>query len=437
MTSPITFSDDGLPHLSYEKRTLPCGLDVIMHHDDAAPQVCVSVWYRVGSSDETPERTGFAHLFEHLFKNSEHMPAHHYDVLRRVGASDANASTSPDRTTYYEVVPSNELALGLWLESDRMGYFLPGFTAERLAMQQSVVRAERRQRYEIVPYGPERFALALAMFPEGHPERHLTIGLHDHIQAATAQDVIDFYRTWYVPANATLVIAGDFDRGEANALVDKYFGSFPASVRPVRQTPPIPTIAGPLRERVDDKFAALSRIHRAWHGPIAFGADEAELDILTGAWCAVGTGALWRRLVYETQLAQRVSTYTSNGRLGGELHVVVDLKSGSDPDAVRRILDEECARGVDAEAIARQVTRREAAAIWSLSGLSRRANMLQRYALYTPEPDGLAADLARYRAVTPASIEAAMGRWLGASRMVEVETVPAAASVTAPQSAAS
>jgi zinc protease len=133
---------------------------------------------------------------------------------------------------------------------------------------------------------------------------------------------------------------------------------------------------------------------------------------------------LWRRLVYETQLAQRVSTWTTNGRLGGEVHVSVDLKSGGDPDAVRKILDEECAKGVDAEAIARQVTRREAAAIWSLSGLSRRANMIQRYMLYTGEPDGLAADLARYRSVTPASIEAAMGRWLGAARMVEVETVP-------------
>ncbi len=426
MAEPITFTSPESPHFTIERLTLPCGLDVILHHDDASPQVCVSVWYRVGSSDETPSRTGFAHLFEHLFKNSEHMPAHHYDVLRRAGSSDANASTSPDRTTYHEVVPSNELALALWLESDRMGYWVPGFTPDRLAMQQSVVRAERRQRYEVVPYGPERFALSLALFPEGHPERHLTIGLHDHIQAATAEEVAEFYRTWYVPANATLVIAGDFDRAEALALVDKYFGSFPRSQRPVRSQPPIPLIAGPIRERVTDKFAALPRIHRAWHGPLAFAPDEPELDILTGAWCAVGTGALWRRLVYETQLAQRVSTYTQNGRLGGEIHVSVDLKSGTDPDVIRKILDEECARGVDAEAIARQLTRREAGAIWSLSGLSRRANMLQRYALYTDDPDGLAADLARYRAVTPASIEAAMSRWLGATRMVEIETVPIA-----------
>jgi zinc protease len=145
---PIVFSDPGSPHLTTDRRTLPCGLDVIVHRDTSAPQACVSVWYRVGSSDETPQRTGFAHLFEHMFKNSQHMPAHHYEVLRKVGASDANASTSADRTAYHEVVPANELALALWLESDRMGYFLPGLDADRLAKQQSVVRSERRQRYE-------------------------------------------------------------------------------------------------------------------------------------------------------------------------------------------------------------------------------------------------------------------------------------------------
>ena len=423
--APIRFADDFSPHLAISRRTLPCGLDVIVHRDDSTPQVCVSVWYRVGSSDETPERTGFAHLFEHLFKNSEHMPAHHYDVLRRAGASEANASTSADRTAYYEVVPANELALALWLESDRMGYFVPGMENDRLVIQQAVVRAERRQRYEVVPYGPERFAVALALYPEGHPARHLTIGLHDHIQAATFDDVIAFYRTWYVPANATLVIAGDVDLVETDALIDRYFGSFPRSARPERPTPPQPVIETPVRGQVTDRFAALRRIHRAWHGPAAFAADEPELDVLSSAWCAVGTGRLWRKLVYETQLAQRVSAWTTNTRLGGELHVAVDLRTGADPDAVRTILDADLALGIDDEAIARQITRREASSIWSLTSLSRRANLLQRYALYTNEPDGLAADLARYRAVTQASIAAAMKRWLDPARMIEIETVPA------------
>src|SRR3569623_1767030 len=223
--------EHGEPHVQVTRWTLPCGLDVIVDQDHSVPQACVSIWNRAGSSDERAGLTGFAHLFEHLFKNSLHMPAHHYDVLRRAGASEANASTSSDRTAYHEVVPSNELALALWLESDRMGYFWPGMTAERLSVQQSVVRSERRQRYENVPYGEERFALAELMYPEGHPHRYLTIGLHDHIQGATMSDVEQWYRTWYVPANATLVLAGDIELAAARALVDRYFGSFPASTR--------------------------------------------------------------------------------------------------------------------------------------------------------------------------------------------------------------
>jgi predicted Zn-dependent peptidase len=416
--------EDGLPHLETTRRTLPCGLDVVVHHDDTVPQVVVSVWYRVGSSDERADRTGFAHLFEHLFKSSpERLGGHHYDVLRRAGSTEANASTSSDRTAYHEVLPSHQLDLALWIEADRMGYFARDFSVDRLTTQQSVVRSERRQRYEDVPYGAERFAVAAALYPEGHPLRHLTIGRHDDIQAATTDDVLAFYRTWYVPANATLLIAGDVDDAQLDAALDRYFGKFPASTRPTR-SPPILITPERARLQVPDAFAALGRIHRAWLGPVAFTDDESELDILTAAWSAVGTGALWRRLVYETQLAQRVATWTVNGRLGGEVHVAVDLRTGADPARVRAILDEECARGIDEANIQRAVTRREAASIWSLTGLARRMNILQRYLLYTFEPDGLAGELARYRAVTPASIDAALARWVDPARMIEVTTIP-------------
>ncbi|MBS1120217.1 MAG: peptidase domain protein [Deltaproteobacteria bacterium] len=432
MTPPFRFEHD-LPHLAATRRRLACGLEVIVHPDDSVPQVAVSVWYRVGSSDERPERTGFAHLFEHLFKSpASRLGGHHYDVLKRAGATDANASTGADRTAYHEVVPAHQLELALWIESDRMGYFAPLFDVGRLTTQQSVVRAERRQRYEDVPYGAERFAIAAALYPEGHPARHLTIGRHEDIQAATVDDVLAFYRTWYVPANATLVVAGDVP-ANLDALLERYFGSFPASVRPRRLVPPAVT---PTRviERIPDRFAVLTRIHRAWLGPAAFAADEPELDVVTGAWSAVGTGALWRRLVYETQLAQRVSAWTVNGRLGGEVHVAVDLRSGSDPAAVRAILDEECARGVDARAIERAVTRHEASSVWALTGLARRVSILQRSMLYTERPDGLADDLMRLRMVTPAGIDAALTRWLDPARMIEIETVPTPA--TGPASAA-
>jgi len=367
-------------------------------------------------------------------------------VLKRAGGTEANASTSADRTAYHEVVPAHQLALALWLESDRMGYFARDFDRARLTTQQAVVRAERRQRYEDVPYGAERFAVARALYPEGHPLRHLTIGRHDDIQAATFDEVLAFYRTWYVPANATLVIAGDVPP-EVDALVDRYFGSFPASRRPVRSVPPpIATPGGGVADRVPDRgidrgidrgndrgvdrvidpFAALGRIHRAWLGPVAFGDGEPELDIVTAAWTAVGTGAIWRRLVYETQLAQRVSAWTTNGRLGGEVHVAVDLRSGADPAAVRAILDDECRTVIDEGAIKRAVTRREAGAIWGLTGLLRRASLIQRHMLYRHEPDGLAAELARYRAVTPDTIRGALARWLDPARMIDVETVAAA-----------
>jgi zinc protease len=419
MSSAIAFEHD-LPRLATRRRTLPCGLDVIVHEDATIPQVIVSVWYRVGSSDERPDRTGFAHLFEHLFKSPPHrLGGHHYEVLRRAGATDANASTSADRTAYHEIVPPHQLALALWIESDRMGYFAPHFDAERLVTQQAVVRAERRQRYEDVPYGVERFATSEALYPEGHPLRHLVIGRHADIAAATVDDVLAFYRTWYVPANATLVIAGDVTP-DVDALVDRYFGGFPPSVRPARPQPPLPAFA-PVSRRVDDPFATLARIHRAWHGPAAFAADEADLDVLAAAWSAAGTGALWRRLVYDAPLAQRVSAWTASGRLGGELHVAVDLRTGADPAAVRAILDEECARGPDERAVRRVVVRREANIVWALTQLARRAHYLQRSVLYTGEPDGLARELAGYRRVTPDSVEHARARWVTPG-MVEVET---------------
>ncbi|HEX4419572.1 MAG TPA: pitrilysin family protein [Kofleriaceae bacterium] len=434
-SAPTVAFDGEVPHLATRTRTLRSGLEVVIHPDPSASQVAVSVWYRAGSSDERADRTGFAHLFEHLFKGApERLGGHHYEVLKRAGSSEANASTGADRTAYHEVLPAHQLELALWLEADRMGYFARDFDRERLVAQQAVVRAERRQRYEDVPYGAERFAVALALYPEGHPLRHLTIGRHDDIQAATVDDVLAFYRTWYVPANATLVIAGDVPP-DVDARVDRYFGSFPASRRPVRPVPP--PLAGPATPApppVVDRFAALGRIHRAWLGPVAFGDGEPELDVVTAAWTAAGTGAIWRRLVYETQLAQRVSAWTTNGRLGGEVHVAVDLRSGADPAKVRAILDEECGRPADDRAIDRAVTRREASAIWGLAGLQRRASLIQRHMLYRHQPDELAAELARYRQVTPDSVRHAIARWLGAERQVEVETV-AGARATGPASA--
>jgi predicted Zn-dependent peptidase len=419
--------DGGDPELGFARWRLPNGLEVIVHSDHTVPRVCANVWYRVGSSDEGAGSSGFAHLYEHLFKEGLHLQGRrHYEVLRAAGASNANASTSSDRTAYHETMPSNALDVALWIESDRMGYFLPALTEARLAAQKAVVRQERRQRYENAPYGAERFAIAAALFPEDHPHRHLTIGRHEDIEAATRERVADFYRTWYVPANATLVLAGDVGVDEARAAVDRWFGSFPASARPARPMPAAPPLAAPIALAVEDPFAALGRIHRAWLAPGAWGEGAFELDVLASILASPGTGRLWRRLVHEARGAQRVQVWLDATRIGGSFHVAVDVQTGADTSQIRAILDEElatAAASIDPSAAARAVRRREAGALWRLDGLEARASQLQRSMLHLERPDGLAAELARLRAVTAPSIADAAARWLLPDAMIEVETI--------------
>jgi len=419
---------DGDPELAFARWRMPSGLEVVVHSDHSAPRVVVNVWYRVGSSDEGAGSSGFAHLYEHLFKEGAHVTGaqqRHYEVLRRVGATGANASTSSDRTAYHETMPASALDVALWIESDRMGYFLPALTEARLTTQKSVVRQERRQRYENAAYGAERFAIAAALWPEDHPHRHLTIGRHEDIEAATLARVGDFYRTWYVPANATLVLAGDITVDEAKLAVDRWFGSFPASARPTRPSPAAPPVAA-QQIVVEDRFAALGRIHRAWHAPASWHADAFDLDLLSMILASPGTGTLWRRLVHEARGAQRVQAWLDPTRLGGSFHVVVDVQTGADAGAIRAIVDDELARAraaIDEAAAARGRRRREAGILWRLDGLESRASQLQRSMLHLERPDGLAAELALVRATSASSIQTSAARWLDPARMIEVETI--------------
>ena len=416
---------DGLPTLDAQMFTLPCGLEVIVHEDHAVPLCAVWVGYRVGSSDEGDGTSGFAHLFEHMFKNSVHLfGRHHYEVLREAGATDANAQTGTDRTLYHEIMPRAALETALWIEADRMGYFLPALDPKRLAKQIDVVRAERRQRYENAPYGPERFAVAETLYPDGHPLRYLTIGRHEDIAAATRERVEAFYRTWYVPANATMVLAGDITRAEAEVLCERWFGSFPASARPARRAWPQPVIAGPVRREVPDPLAALVRVRRAWHGPPVATDDDVALDVLALALATPGTGRLWRALVYDRPFAQRVSAHVQSGRLGGEMHVVADLRAGVDLADASRVIDDvlaSAAAGLDEREVLRGVRRREAGVLWRLDGIGRRAAMLcgSQLAQGTPQ---VSQELARYLSLDVQKVGAAAARWLSPERMVEVVT---------------
>jgi zinc protease len=431
----------GGPRLHVHRFALPCGLDVVLHPDPAATLVSVSVWYKVGSTDEAIGTSGFAHLYEHLFKNSIHLAGrHHYEVLREAGSVTANASTSPDRTAYYEVVPPTALDVALWIEADRMGYFLPALRPEPLDAQKRVVRNERRQRYENAAYGAERFAIAEALYPEGHPLRYLTIGRHEDIEAATLDQVADFYRTWYVPANAQLVVAGAIDAAGGEAAVRRWFGSFPASVRPARATPAAPPITAPIARALVDRFAAIGRIHRVWAtAPRAIAAtaqpeppstDDEALEMLAQSLVATGTGTLWKRLVHTEQLAVRVSAWLTVNRLAGEWHVTADLRAGADPARVRAAIDDELARAMAGAVGDRELDRckrrREAGALWRLQSVANRSGVIQRGLLYDDDPQALIRELALDAAVTPATVAAAARRWLAPARMVEIETVAGA-----------
>jgi zinc protease len=420
------------PKIEFERYHLDNGLEVILHQDKSVPLVAVNVWYHVGSGDEEPGKSGFAHLFEHmLFQGSKHVGADkHFETLRRLGATSINGTTNTDRTNYFQVVPSHQLEAGLWIESDRMGYFLPLLDQESLDNQIKVVRNERRQRYDNVPYGRTRFAVGAALHPEGHPYRYLTIGRHEDIEGATLEDVREFYFKWYVPANATLTLAGDFDMDEARALVDKWFGTFPKTEKPTQRAPATPIIEGPVRTEQPDPIATLRRLDYAWHTPPAFQPGDAELNILADALTATGTGRLYRILVHEKQLAQSVGSFQWSRQFSSQFQLSVTARSDADLAEIERIVDEELEK-VRAEPIAqaefdRAVVRVESRFIWGLESLMARAETLQRYNHYVGKPDFITEDLDRYRTSSPEKVRDAARTHLARERRVEVLTVPAA-----------
>src|SRR5688572_11670411 len=249
-TAPASRAQD--PKIPFERYTLANGLEVVLVEDHSVPLVAVDLWYHVGSGDEVPGRSGFAHLFEHMmFQGTRNTGEDkHFEILQTIGGTDVNGTTNTTSTNYYEVVPSNQLETALWLESERMGYLPETITEKSLDNQREVVRNERRQSYDNVPYGQEQFAVSELLYPEGHPYRYLVIGKHEDLAAATADDVKAFFAKWYVPANATLTLAGDVDRATAKRLVEKWFGTFPATRKPVAAPVPTPVVQGPPRRTV-------------------------------------------------------------------------------------------------------------------------------------------------------------------------------------------
>ncbi|MDB4959435.1 MAG: peptidase [Myxococcales bacterium] len=426
-------ADASDPKIEFEKYTLPNGLEVILAPDQSVPLVAVNIWYHVGSGDEVPGRTGFAHLFEHMmFQGSKNVGMdNHFKVLRTIGSENINGTTNTDRTNYYEVVPSNQIETAIWLESDRMSHLLDVLDKKELDNQIDVVRNERRQRYDNVPYGKALFALFAALYPEGHPYRYLTIGKHEDLTSASVDDVKAFYRTWYVPANATLAIVGDFDVPATKKLVEKWFASFPTSKKPSVVMIPPPAAFNSQDVTLSDDFAKLRRITFAWHSPASYKDGDAELDIAANALAAEGTGRLYKTLVYDKQLAQSVTASQNGATFSGSFTISVTLRSGADLEAVKKLVVEEVARisheSLGDKEIKRVVTGNEAAVIYRLENLNNRANTLQEYNQFLGDPAKITWDLDRYRNTTADKIRAAVGRYLAPDRVVTILTNPTVA----------
>jgi predicted Zn-dependent peptidase len=424
-----------VPHERYK---LANGLEVILAPDRSVPLVAVDVWYHVGSGNEVKGRSGFAHLFEHMmFQGSKHTGEDaHFDTLRRIGASQVNGTTSSDRTNYFEQVPANQLQTALWLESDRMGWLLDLVNQKSLDNQREVVRNERRQRYDNVPYGKERFALHEALYGENHPYRYLTIGRHEDLEQAALADVQAFFRQWYVPSNATLCLAGDFDVAEARTLVQKWFGSL-AKVEPPEHRAVAPTpVQGPIRTVIEDPFARLRRVHFAWHSPKTYAVGDAELDLLAHALANPGTGRLYKLLVHEKQWAQSVTAYQAGAQFSSIFHVIVDVKPDADLAEVERLTALEVERVINEpigpRELARAVADIESTFVWGLEGLMARAEVLQGYNHFLGNPDRIGWDLKRYRQATVAGIRTAAAASLGPRGRVAIVTVPQAAPAAKP-----
>jgi predicted Zn-dependent peptidase len=408
-----------LPQLVFEKYRLPNGLEVILHEDHRMPEVVVDVWYKVGSKDEAPGKTGFAHLFEHvMFQGSKHVPEDKYfELLQKSGASNINGSTGPDRTNYYEVVPSNQLELALWLESDRMGFLLDraGFK-ETLDNQRDVVKNERRQRYENRPIGLISKVLLEGLYPPEHPYHHEVIGSMEDLSAASVDDVQSFFRTYYAPGNASLIIAGDIDHAKTKELVEQYFGPIPAAPGPVPRRPGAEVrLAAPKRVAMEAKIQQ-PQLYVAYPTPANFMPGDRELDLLGNVLAGGKSSRLYRRLVYELKIAQNVSASQQSGLLASDFEITASPMPGHTLDEILAVIDDEVgalqAKGIDPEELDRAKNQIESDTVRSLEGLHARAERLQQYNLSLGDPGFLAEDLRRYRAVEATAVQQAAVQYM-------------------------
>ena len=424
--------EDG-PRISvpYTQFTLPNGLDVILHEDHSVPLVAVDAWYHVGSSREKPGRTGFAHLFEHImFEGSGHVPEGEFDNWLEAAGGDNNGSTDPDRTNYWETVPSNALELALFLESDRMGYLLNAMTPQKVDGQRDVVKNERRQSYENRPYGMASLKLSEELFPPNHPYHWPVIGSMEDLSAASYDDVVQFFKTWYGPNNTTLVVAGDIDPVEARRLVEKWFSDVPrgAPVAPISALTAVLTTE--KRVTLEDKVQ-LPQVTLAWLTPAYFHPGDEAMDVVARVLASGKNSRLYKRLVYDLQIAQDVSAVQNSGGLGSMFLVTATAREGHNLSEIEKVITEEITKIKNEPPATRELERAVNQiesffyrALERVGGFGGKADRLNLYELYTGRPDYFAEDLARYTSLDSRDLQSAARAYLKDDARLVLSVVP-------------
>jgi zinc protease len=409
-------------NIKFDEYKLDNGLTVVLHEDHSAPVAAVVVMYHVGSKNEKVHRTGFAHLFEHMmFKGSEHVKdGEHFKLLQEIGAN-INGFTQEDGTTYFEVVPSNYMELGLYLESDRMGYLLEALNQQKLDNQRDVVQNERRQNYDNQPYGTAGEKISKAIYPSTHPYSWPVIGYMEDLSAAKLEDVKEFFRTYYAPNNAILVLAGDINPEESKALVEKYFGGIPRG-KDFERPKAVPVSMSESKAEVFEDKVQLPRLYITWHSAANYTRDDAVLDVLGRIFSSGKNSRMYRSMVYEKQIAQSASANQSASEIAGTFDMTITAKPGRALNemltSVDSILNDLFANGVTKEEIDVALTSIEVGVINNASTNFGKASAMARFYSYLGDPGYINKQMDIYKGITPEEVLAAAKKYLKENRFL-------------------
>ncbi len=418
---------DNILDIKYEKFVLENGLEVVLYQNQFFPTVAVNLWYKVGSANEKPNKTGFAHLFEHMmFQGSQNVDKEmHFKFIQEAGGS-LNGSTSMDRTNYYNTLPSDSLELALWLESDRMGYLLPTLTQEKLDNQKDVVMNERRQNYDNQPYGLAWEILFSSLFPASHPYHWPTIGWMKDIELFEMTDVQDFFKNYYSPNNASLVIGGSFNQNDAKKMVHKYFASI-HNGKQIKEVKTTEICLNETKQIVHEDNVQLSKIYFAWHSDKGYGDDDASLDILADILTGSKNARLHKKLVHELQIAQDVSAFQYSAKYNGVFFILVSIKPSFSASEIRKnisnIINEIVNERIKENELERAINGYKSSFIYSLQNLDNMTNQINNYNCSLNEPNSFLYDLNRYNNLEIENIVKVAEKYL-TKNFVELIIVP-------------